>query len=177
MKILSIFNKSNNTVVKSEFFDPAHGFYLLKLDQFDEAETYFTNHLKDNALAYYGLGLTRFRKNTQNITLAQLKEIAQLYEESIKIDQSIADVYLMCSIVYNAIAAFTLKKIDVEEKTLAKEVIVEIEKYLEKSLDYQEKSVECNQSFIDIAGNETIKTRDIEKRVEELKGHFENVST
>jgi tetratricopeptide (TPR) repeat protein len=154
MSFLSIFGFSGASNAQTIAFSAEHGMGLLQQNRFDESAAYFQKHLKGNAVAYYGLGLTKFRKDTVNLTLSQTKEIIELYEQAIALSPVFADAYFMCGMAYNAAAGFQLGSLNKDRVLRGPDVFREPDGFILKAEQYFRKAIGLNPGFSAIADDE-----------------------
>ncbi|MBL8469764.1 hypothetical protein [Methyloversatilis discipulorum] len=154
MSLLSFLSFSQSSNAKDAAFDAEYGMALLQKNRFDESSAYFQEHLKGNAVAYYGLALTKFRRDTAHLSLAQAKEIVNLYEQAIALSPEFADAYFMCGMAYNAAAGFQLGSYNKDRSLIGPGAFHEPDGFLIKAELYFRKAITLNPGFFKIAEGE-----------------------
>jgi tetratricopeptide (TPR) repeat protein len=169
MSLLSFFGITGASKAQSIAFSAEYGMRLLEQNKYDDSAAYFQKHLKGNAIAHYGLALTKFRRDTKNLTLVQTQEIIELYEQAIEISPAFADAYFMCGIAYYAAAGFQLGSFSKDNRPRNQDEFRQVDSHLTKSELYLRKAITLNPGFSSIADGELASNRRLKELSSKLK--------
>lgn len=170
--MLALATMTGSALAESDQFDADYGMRLLQTNHFDEASRYFESHLHGNAVAYYGLALTKFRRDTKNLTLNQAEEIVGLYEQAISLSPTFADAYFMCGMAYNAEAGFQLGGFNRHRELLSADGLAQADARIAKAEAYLQKAAALNPGFAKIAVGEIETSRRLATYSHKLKAQM-----